>query len=208
MALTSSQKGKIWLSADKGRGIVVFTKEQYHENMNILLQDENTYHKLLGNSMFKCRKALEQIVHLGLKREILNKKEAKYLIPEFCRTPIIYSVPKIHKDGNNPPLRPIVNGIDFLTARMGEYINHYLQLGVKGTQAYLRDTKEMLQILEDIPVTETLWIMATADVSSLYTIIPHHLACEAVKWGLGKHTTLPCVQKKILSEKFRLLSQK
>lgn len=169
--------------------------------MNLLLQDEDTYSRLLGNPMFKCRKALEQTVHLGMKRNVLNKKEAKYLIPESCRTPILYSLPKMHKDKTNPPPRQIVNGTiewDSLMARMGQYIDYYLQLTVRKTQAYLRDTKQMLQILEDIPRGEGPWWMATGDVSSLYTVILHHQACEAVKWGLRKHTTLPCVQRKYL----------
>lgn len=71
--------------------------------MVLLLQDEITYNRLLGNPMFKCRRALEQIVHLGLKRDILIKKEEKYLSPESCRTPILYYVLKIHKDNINPP---------------------------------------------------------------------------------------------------------
>lgn len=46
----------------------------------------------------------------------------------------------------------------------------------------------MLQIIEDLPKEEEPWIIATADVSSLYTIIFHHQACKAVKWGLRKNT--------------------
>ena len=41
-------------------------------------------------------------------------------------------------------------------------------------------------------------LMATADVSSLYTIIPHFLACEATKWGLRRHSNLPCIQRKYI----------
>lgn len=184
--------------AGKGRSIVVLSKEQYKTSMNLLLEDANTYNRLLGNPMFKYRKALEQTVHLGLKRNILDKREAQYLVLKSCRKPILYSLPKIHKDSDNPPPRPIVNGIDSLTARMGQYIDYYLQPAVQDTIAYLRDTKHMLQYLEDILKEDGSFWLATADVSLLYTIILHHQVCEAMKWGLRKHSKLPCTQRKYL----------
>lgn len=184
--------------ADKGGGIVVLSKVQYKETMNKLLEDRDTYALLPSNPIFKCRKALEQVIHLGLKKNILNKKEAKYLIPESCRTPVLYSMPKIHKDNMNPPPRPIVNGIDSLTARIGQYLDNYLQPVVKQTTAYLRDTKQVLQLIEELPKGDTPWILATADVASLYTIIQHYQACEATKWGLRKYSTLSCFQRKYL----------
>lgn len=79
------------------------------------MQDETTYLKLLNNPIIKYKKELEKMVHLGTKMDILNKKEAKYLNPESCRIPVIYTIPKIHKDKENPQGRPIVNGIDSLT---------------------------------------------------------------------------------------------
>lgn len=75
----TKRKDLVIRPADKGRGIVVLSKEQYSTSMNSLLQDEDTYSCLLGNPIFKCRKALEQTVHLGLKINILTKKEAKNL---------------------------------------------------------------------------------------------------------------------------------
>lgn len=92
--------------ADKGGGIVILSKNQYNNSMKNLLKDEKTYTKLPSNPVFRRRKELELVVHLGMKRNIFNKKEAKYLIPEACRTPIIYSLPKIHIDKENPPPDP------------------------------------------------------------------------------------------------------
>ena len=109
--------------ADKGGGVVVQSKTQYQMEINRQLQDKDTYTKLLSNPTNQYKKELEKLIHLGIKKEILNKKESQYLIPETCRIPIIYTVPKIHKDKINPPGRPIVNGIESLTARMGEYLD-------------------------------------------------------------------------------------
>lgn len=60
-------------------------------------------------------------------KNILTKKEAKYLVPETCRIPIIYTVPKIHKNQTQPPGRPIINGIQSINARIGQYVDKFLQ---------------------------------------------------------------------------------
>lgn len=90
------------------------------------LQDEDTYVKLFGNPTSKYRKELELLVNLEIKKDILSKKESRYLIPESCKIPVIYTIPKIHKNQEHPPGRPIVNGIDLLRLRMGQYIDYFI----------------------------------------------------------------------------------
>lgn len=111
---------------------------------------------------------------------------------------MIYTVPKIHKNKENPPGRPIVNGINSVTARLGEYIDNFIQPAIQCTTAYLKDTKHVLQLLDSPMVLEGRTLLATADVSSLYTIIQHHQACEATKWVLKHFTRLHHTQRKYL----------
>lgn len=185
--------------ADKGGALVLQSKEQYQNELNRQLQDKETYIKLLGSPTIKYKKELEHLVNLGIKKDILNTKELKYLIPHSCRIPGINTVPKIHKCKENPPGRPIVNGIDSLTTRMGQYIDYFIQPAVQQTQAYLKDTKHVLQLLETLVLAlEGRTLLATADVTSLYTIVQHHNACSATKWLLRNHSTLMCRQRKYL----------
>lgn len=81
----------------------------------------------------RYRKELARVVHKGCQMVYLIKKEEKYLQPNRCRIPVIYTLPKIHKDKNKPPGRPIVNGIQSVGARIGEYIDCFLQPVVKKT---------------------------------------------------------------------------
>lgn len=110
----------------------------------------------------------------------------------------IHCTQEIQKNQENPPGRPIGNGINSLTARMGQYIDYFIQPAIQQTTLYVRDTKHVLQLLEDIAVLEGRTLMATVDVSSLYTIIKHHQACEATKWALRKYSTIKCTQRKFL----------
>lgn len=184
--------------ADKGGGVVLQTKINYLTEIERQLSDESTYIKLPKNLTLQIKRGLEQIVQKGVSKSILNNKEARYLVPELCRIPVIYTVPKIHKNKENPPGRPIVNGINSVTSRLGEYIDNFIQPAVQCTKAYLKDTKHILQLLDGPTILEGRTILATADVCSLYTSIKHHQACEATKWVLKHFTNLHRTQRKYL----------
>lgn len=66
--------------ADKGGGIVILGKEKYQEMMKKMLEEETCY-QLARNPVFKYKKELEQIIHLGLKKELLYKKRSKISAP-------------------------------------------------------------------------------------------------------------------------------
>lgn len=80
----------------------------------------------------------------------LNKKEAKYLLPKVQKIPVIYQIPKIHKNKNTPPGRSIVGGIDSIYSRLGEYINVFLQpIGQTVGKAYLKDSRELINKIRE-----------------------------------------------------------
>lgn len=133
---------------------------------------------------------------------ILKKKEAKYLIPEAPRVPIIYQLPKIHKNINNPPGRTIVSGVDSLFSRMGEYLDCFLQPFVQKCPAYLKDSKDLIGLLQHINIEEE-HIIASIDVESLYTNTKQQHALEAVAWAL-ETTDIKPQQKDFLMEALEL----
>ena len=85
----------------------------------------------------------------------------------ICQVPIIYTVPKVHKDPLKPPGRPIINGIQSINLRLGEYVDKFIQPLVPQTRAYLRDTKHLIQILDStVMESDCSYLLATADVAS------------------------------------------
>lgn len=115
-----------------------------------MLQDENTYQRLDKDPTNKYREYLFNLVDHGFYMRVITKKEKLYLCPSFNRIPTIYTVPKIHKDPERPPARPIVNGINSVTSRVGEYLDHFLQSSVTTTKAYLKDTTSFIQKIKDV----------------------------------------------------------
>lgn len=113
--------------ADKGGGLVILDKTDYLSEITHLLSDRDTYQILNKDPMLAYKDELHLLIEEGKATNVLTKKEAAYLDSLFCRTPIIYSLPKIHKDSTNPPGWPIVNGIDSISSRVGQYIDSFLQ---------------------------------------------------------------------------------
>lgn len=120
-----NEKNLIIRPAGKGSGIVVLDKDAIINKINRLLDDRTTYSILPRDPTLVYKKALVEMVNALC---ILDKKEKEFLIPLAPRIPIIYHLPKVHKDPTNLPGRLIVSGIDSVTLRIGRYIDHYLHL--------------------------------------------------------------------------------
>lgn len=146
--------------------------------------------------VFEYKNELQVLIKQSKNNGVLNKKESLYLDPSTCRRPIIYFLPKVHKNAQNPPGRPIVNGIDSVSARLGQYIDFFLKPLVSSTKAYLKDAKHAIQIIESTSAKDNS-ILVMADVGSLYTIIGHQDAVESVKWALDG-SNLPAPHKSFL----------
>lgn len=82
--------------------------------------------------------------------------------------------------------------IQSVNVRLGEYIDYFLQPLVPKTSAYLRDTKHLIQTLNEIEVRNEQLLLETADVSSFYTIINHD---EALQSTLDSFSELASKQK-------------
>lgn len=70
-------------------------------------------------------------------------------------------------------------------------------------QSYLRDSKQLINILEEIP-QETNFILASIDVDSLYTNIRQDDVLEAMTWALKGSSELKDPQHKFISEALAL----
>lgn len=84
---------------------------------------------------------------------------------------------------------------------MGQYLDQFLHKNVIRTKAYLRDRKNLLQVLQELKLTEQGDIfLVTSDVSSLYTIIQHFDALLALNWALSQRDDFTQCQKIFLRD--------
>lgn len=100
-------------------------KTFYHKQLSDMLGYWSTYERLTTDPTDKYKEQLNSLVEWGYAINVLNLREKRYLVPSACRIPVIYTLPKIHKDAKLPPARPIVNGIGSITGRLGEYLDKF-----------------------------------------------------------------------------------
>lgn len=92
-----------------------------------------------------------------------------------------------------------MRGIDSVPSRIDHYIDLYLQLLVRQTPSCLKNTRDTIRILEGLDIWEN-YIMAIADVASLYTCIPHELEIEVVRHFLNREASLTKSQSSYVIE--------
>lgn len=154
--------------ADKGEGVVILNKDFYNKQLIEMLADDETYKRLDNDPTLQYSKELEALVEYGYHTHVLTIKEKKYLALNSTHIPIIYTLLKIHKDPVNTPARIIVNRIGYVTARLGQYLDRFLQKSVVATKAYLSDTKNLLQLLEQVRFIGSDVFLVTSNIISLY----------------------------------------
>ncbi|KAM9325013.1 DNA replication ATP-dependent helicase/nuclease DNA2 [Gastrophryne carolinensis] len=172
----------------------LFLLETIKDGNDICLNSIVVFHSTVQDPLKDYHRDLLDLLKGGRDLGILNEKEFKYLNIGKPRTPTIYQLPKVHKNQTKPPGRPIVSGVDSLTCRLGEYVDdNFLQPLVVRLPAYLRDSGQVLTICQEIEISDGC-LLATADVASLYTVIPHELGMLAVRYFLEQQLGLPSQQ--------------
>ncbi|CAJ0959325.1 unnamed protein product, partial [Ranitomeya imitator] len=96
--------------ANKGGALVVMDTVQYVSEIRSQLSDTSVYERLQVNPTQGYKLELDGIIDEALNDGLIDIKLAKYLKVEHPVVPVLYTLPKIHKDLRRPPGRPIVSG--------------------------------------------------------------------------------------------------
>ena len=107
------------------------------------------------------------------KNQEIDSSCYQYLTNKPVRTAQFYMLPKIHKNRDQPPGRPIVSGNGCPTERISQFVDYFLQPGVKNIRSYIQDTTDFLRMLQHQGTLPEGTYLVTLDVSSLYTNIPN-----------------------------------
>ena len=174
------REGKIRIStADKGGSIVVQDLESYKQEALRQLDNTDQYQRVNQDPT----KLIAQVSNT-----LVDRLKSEGTIDDHChrwahtevdsvRTHIFYHLPKVHKDREHPPGRPIVSGVKGPTEKLSKLVDHLLQPIVKTLPSYIKDSTHFLQIIEDwntrhAPLPSGTKFV-TVDVVGLYANIPH-----------------------------------
>ena len=141
------------------------------EEANRQLDDRDTYKILQVDPTAKHQQKVKEFVNSRGKAQNLSEDTINHLTPQEPRTPTFYMLPKIHKTNN--PGRPIVASFNSPTERISAFIDRHLQPLVTSLDSHIKDTYDFLGKLKNLamPLPANA-LMATIDVTSLYTNIP------------------------------------
>ena len=161
------------------------------------MDDKNYYRTLNSDPTKNHLELVNNAIDTLQKYNHIDDKLAAGLKMSEARTPQLYLLPKIHKDGN--PGRPVVSSIECHTSKISEFVDHHLQPVVQGTTSYVKDTNDFINKLntcsKDIDGDT---ILVTMDVKSLYTNIPNDEGVRAARTFLGrasKGVLIPVITK-------------
>ena len=119
------------------------------------------------------------------------------------RTPIFYTLLKIHKPNN--PERPVISSVNSHTEKISACVDEFLRPLVQSLPSHFRDTTDLSIRLKNLGGVPENCILATSDVSSLYTNIDTDNGLAIIEKELAKTgqiqpsaKTLTCLLEKVL----------
>ncbi|XP_056425851.1 uncharacterized protein LOC130367455 [Hyla sarda] len=118
-----------------------------------------------------------ELLNTAYSEGILNKNEKSFLSVSSPPLALFYHLPKIHKNLEHPPGRPIISGIGCLTSQLSHFLDLYLQEIVITLPSYLKDSASLIRDLKEIQ-WQPGYIFLTLDVTSLYSNIQHELGLK------------------------------
>ena len=116
-------------------------------------------------------------------KKVITEKELKYFMYSFKNASYLgkmYLLPKIHKRLYNVPGRQVISNSGTPTEKMSEFLDHHLQLVMKGGRSCVKDTNHFLEKLKELGKVQPNAILVTADVAGLYCSILHDAGHKAL----------------------------
>lgn len=117
----------------------------------------------------------------------IDSETLAMLLTDTARTSELYLLPKIHKGKTPCPGRPVVSGNGSPTEKISAFIDLYLGPMVPSIRSYIKVTSHVLQIVDSLGNINENTILASLDVSLLYTNIPNYEGQQAVRAFLTTH---------------------
>ena len=160
--------------ADKGSAVVILDREDYLTEGFKQLSDVNFYQKQDSDLTEKHRTEVQNFITKLYHEGEIDSSVMRYLTDDHCKTARLYLLPKIHKGKIPPPGRPIVSANGCPTEKISQMVDHFLTPPTTTyIKSYVKDTTDFIQKLSQLGELPPNCLIATMDVTSLYTNIPN-----------------------------------
>ena len=151
------------------------------------LSDISFYREVPTDLTEKHHNEILSILDALRKEGQICKSTFDRLLNHRLKTAELYLLPKIHKGTLPPPGRPIVSANGCPTENISAFLNMLLEPLLSHVKSYLQDTNHFLRKLYELGTIPKDSILATFDVTALYTNIPNLDGIMAIKSLLELH---------------------
>ena len=170
--------------ADKGSAVVVMNTKDYFRVGYRQVLDQKFYTRIDSHPTKEVSDRITQKLIQMRSKGLISEQNLNYLQPKNCKHGQFYLLPKIHKKGI--PGRPICSLVNHPTANISKFVDEHIKRYVPHKKSYIRDTQDFISKIISLGKIPEGAIIATLDVTSLYTNIPNHEGILAVADHLRK----------------------
>ena len=160
------------MKPDKGNGVVILDKHDYNKIMDEILSDTSKF-QLVNDDAIKITLKRENQVKTLLKKlkidNCIDERAYNELYPTGTRIGILYGLPNIHN--LSIPLRPILSSVNHYSYRIAKFFIPFLT-PISTSSLVIKDSFSLVQELLSSSINSDGVVMASFDVTSLFTNIP------------------------------------
>ena len=187
----ANNKHIIIKSADKGAATVIMDNVAYYNEALNQLGNPLHYTLLQGPIFHQVTDTLNDLLDQLVTHKFITKQQKAFLrVSGQARERKFYLLPKLHKPlhnwpgpGTMPPGRPIVSDTGSESYQLSKFLAATLHPLATKHPSYVKDTPDFIQKITADPIPPHS-ILATLDVSSLYTNIDSTMGLQAVRQAL------------------------
>ena len=164
------------LPADKGNTTVILSKEEYVSKLTDMIGCD-TYKKLKKDPTrakeSNVTRELKNLERTGELNTLLYNK----LRPCGSKPPLIYGLPKVHKEG--VPLRPIVSCTSSPTYQLSKYVSQVISPLAGSSTSHVKNSAHFVEEIKSFTLSQDD-IQVSFDVKSLFTNVPIKEAVDVI----------------------------
>jgi len=133
------------------------------------LNNKEYYKRVEEDLTSQYEQLINQCINDLINNGNLDMDMGQLLRPTNSRTPLFYMLPKIHKPNN--PGRPEISSVNSHTETLSAYVDEFLRPLAQSLPSHITDTTDFIIRLKNLGRVPENIVLATLDVSSLYTNI-------------------------------------
>ena len=164
---------------------VVMDKTDYHDKMDELVNDKQTYEVLKRDPTPALQRKLNSKLLQLKKADAINIRRYNRLRCPVPQPAKLYGLPKLHKP--NVPMRPIVSFSGSPTYELSKYLTTILKPLTDESRHKLQSTETFIDAIKTAQVPDDHELVSF-DVKSLFTSIPLQLALDCTETAISNST--------------------